>query len=392
MKIETYNLNISDWIKEWELYKFMKFNFEEDLNNVINRMHKIKIKLDHYKNRYKKYILVGNGGSVNPFYAIYSALEDSNKKAFIVNSESGDLVKEVKKRCEPKETLVLFISKSGETSSVIFNYFQFNEYEKIILTSNINSTLAKIANIDNLDLFLIPKEISGRFSGLTETSLIPLYLLDIEYEKVIDCARKFKFKEESFKLAYFFFQSEKNNYFDLFLPIYSYRLRNFYLLISQLIHESFGKDGKGLTVYGGFAPETQHHTNQRYFGGRDNTCSLMIFSKDKEDLNIEISSQFFELSYKGLRLKQINNIKSSQLVESEYIGTKETSIEKGKPTATIEIDVVNYYNVINLLLLLYYFAVYSSLLRDVNPFDQPHVEYSKRKTIEFLKNGLAKTP
>ena len=37
------------------------------------------------------------------------------------------------------------------------------------------------------------------------------------------------------------------------------------------MHESFGKDKLGQSYFGGQGPEMQHHTSQRFFGGRKNT-------------------------------------------------------------------------------------------------------------------------
>ena len=58
-------------------------------------------------------------------------------------------------------------------------------------------------------------------------------------------------------------------------------------------------------------------------------------------------------------------------------------IEQGLPLAALTLDQVNAHSVGEFIAFWHLFAVYSSVLRKVNPFDQPQVENSKN--ISWVK-------
>ncbi|NIA04018.1 MAG: hypothetical protein GWP09_01575 [Nitrospiraceae bacterium] len=404
MKINIYNYGFKN--KKNAVIKEVPIPYEKDLKRIGLRMKKIIPTLRVFK-KFKNYIIIGNGGSVNPFYALYSSIKAINykkynkKKVFVVNTEDSNRINEIRDLAKSEDSLVVVVSKSGETSTAISDYFAFKGYKKLILTSDRGSTLGEIAKKNNDTVVNLPKEISGRFSGFTETSLVPLWLLDFDVFKIIRQANVSKrYKEQAREVADYYHNCELCGEYDLFVPIYSYRLSQFFTIISQLIHESFGKSGKGLTVYGGFAPETQHHTNQRFFGGRRNTSSLMIverkmYKKMNQRNTIVVPRAYYDESFSKLgKLNRMNGKSFDDVMFYEFVGTRDAAIKDGKHVSSIEFDcTVNqrdrwddcfYYDAVNLLMFFYYFSYYSALYRGVDPFNQPAVESSKKITLSLL--------
>ncbi len=82
------------------------------------------------------------------------------------------------------------------------------------------------------------------------------------------------------KLSSALYLLEKREFSEVFMPFYSVKMSGAIPLIVQLMHESVCKDGKGQTFYGALAPESQHHTNQRFFGGQRNVVGLFVIQKD----------------------------------------------------------------------------------------------------------------
>ncbi len=292
-----------------------------------------KIDVSDYSERFSKYkienmIVIGNGGSINPFLALFNQ-KDTEIKVFVVNTEDYDLIKEVKSKAPKESSLVVVVSKSGETSTALIDYLAFSEYKKLILTQSETSTLGKLARKNKDDIVFVPNDVGGRYSAFTETVLVPLSILGYDVESIVKVAKDAGLKEDAKKLAWFFYEAENQGFVDLFVPIYSYKASNFYSIITQLIHESFGKDGKGLTVFGGFAPETQHHTNQRFFGGRNNACAMMIYAKSDNDFTIQAKDE---------EVKKFDNLALSQAVFFEYSGTLNTAVKNNKMVASIEFD------------------------------------------------------
>ena len=97
-------------------------------------------------------------------------------------------------------------------------------------------------------------------------------------------------------LALELWRAELGGYTELFLPVYCKALSGLGELIVQLAHESYCKSEKGQPVLFAEAPESQHHTNQRYFGGRRNMAALSVRVQSHENdmpLRGEVSAADF---------------------------------------------------------------------------------------------------
>ena len=339
-----------------------------------------KTRLTNPKKPYRNFILVGNGGSINPLLTLYNPFKNSDKKVFVLNSEDPWLINKAI-RLNKNNTLVIAISKSGETSSVIFNYLALHKFDSLAITGNKNSTLAKLAKQRNAKIMLCDNLISGRFSGFSESTLIPLHLLGINVKEILKGALNADFSE-AFKLARFIYENEKKGFTALYLPIYSTQLEPLFLMLSQLFHETFGKNKKGITVYGGLAPETQHHCNQRFFGGRKDSQALIIYAKSNLSFKLD-NNKIPKIKYSGYELKRVSGLDFNELVHKEFLGTVKTAIARKIPVAYITLK-INHKNAGELLMFFYLTAYISAVLRKVNPFDQPDVELSKQESLKEI--------
>jgi glucose-6-phosphate isomerase len=337
-----------------------------------------RLRLDCYMG-FKNIVLIGNGGSVNPLVTLSMPFL-KGKRLFVVDTEEPGVLRRALS-LNKKSTLVIAASKSGETSSVVMPYCLFKGFKSIVLTGNAKGTLAKLGKEFGAKIIKVPG-ISGRFSGFTETCFVPLFLLGVDIERVAEGGRRVSF-EDAWRLAVFFHECEKKGFYDVFLSIYSRKLSGLYWMASQMVHETIGKSRKGLTLYGGIGPETQHHTNQRVFGGRKNTAALLVYAKDSEKASL---GHNVKAMYGGKPLGLLKGRDFNSLVLAEYLGTKNATKECKVPCACIETE-ISEENVGELLMLLYLFSYYSARLRGMSPFDQPAVEKSKRITKEILFGG-----
>ena len=169
----------------------------------------------------------------------------------------------------------------------------------------------------------------------------------------------------------------------MFMPVYDEHLFPFTSLIVQLCHESFGKDGEGQTYFAHQAPESQHHTNQRFFGGRKNIAGFFLATeKPLYDLTTTIPDNAKALSFKESTLGVLDGIPLSVSLSSELNGTLEDAKLKNIPVAIQQISHRTASEMGELLAFWQLYAVYSSLLRNVDPFDQPQVESSKKISFD----------
>ena len=191
---------------------------------------------------------------------------------------------------DPENTLVVPVSKSGNTENVIQETALLMErgYPALAITSSGPSKLASMVAAANLDTFPHPDQVGGRFTAAQNNALLPLAMLhgNTALAGEIDAAfaaahQKLRsaapLSENMAKhLALELWRAENAGYTEVFMPIYAHALSGVGELIVQLVHESYCKGGRGQTILWAGAPESQHHTNQRYFGGRENVVGLSL--------------------------------------------------------------------------------------------------------------------
>ena len=360
-----------------------------DLNEIKNRSKKYK--------SYKNIILIGSGGSRTNAWAFYHSLFlKRNKTNFeFLSSAEPELIANFKKKYQKKDTLVLIISKSGDNINALEPLFFFLNYPVLVITGETNNTLSQIAATMQWDTIAHP-EVGGRFSGMTSCGLVPAYLMGLDINELYKGAAKgyqryaanISIKDNpALQLAAYLAQLEKNGYTEIFTSIYSSSLFAFLPLIIQLIHESSGKDNKGQTIFGDYSPESQHHTNQRFFGGQKNVIGLfMEVENHPVDQTIKLPKKLTSIVYKNQPLQKLTGIKTSDCMRFDLEGVFNNALKKQIPCARITLKEITERSLGEFMVFWHYAAVYSALLRDQNPFDQPEVEDAKNLSFELRIN------
>lgn len=357
---------------------------------------KIQTLAEEYIN-YKNLIIIGNGGSITSFWAFYKSLAEysTEKEITVLSTMDPDFVSSLKEKYAKDQTLIIPISKSGNTVGVLEDIFAFEGYPVVAITTEGKGALWQIAKRRSWNYLTIPEPIGGRYCGRTPCGYFPASLVGIDIEgidggvsQMYERCRPTSPIEENpaLKLACFLLLLDGKGYTEIFHPVYSPRLEGFVPLLVQLIHESSGKDGKGQTIYGSLAPESQHHTNQRFFGGRSNVCGLFLRVEEfDKEMVTSIPGDLRDIDLGKVKLTILDGIPLRRAVEFEYAGTQQDALNKGIPHAVVTLKKVTPQSVGQFLALIQYLAVYSSLLRGVNPFDQPQVEASKKISFSLRK-------
>ena len=337
----------------------------------------------------KNFIILGRGGSVTGIKTIFGALAKfvTSKKVFVIDTIDPEYINYIKRICKPEDSVVVAISKSGNTIDVLENLFCFQNYTKIIVAQG--GTLRELAKNNELE-FISHPEIGGRFSSGTESALLVASMIFIDIKQIVSGMNNFyndkKNLEKAKRLSSSLFIAEKQGYEEVYAPVYSEALSESCELFTQLMHESVCKQGQGQTFLFMRGPECQHHSNQRYFDGKKNILGLFtIVDNSREEISLEVDYKFSDMSVKGFELKILNGEKLQEALKHEYSGVKKHSDELKIPNATIIIDKITPFSLGELIGLWNYTAVYSSYLRGVDPFNQPGVEDSKNISIEERK-------
>lgn len=350
--------------------------------------------------KFKNIILIANGGSRTSARAFYHGLADFRNKVglkFLTSAEPR-LINNLRKNFKKSNTLVLVISKSGDNINNIEPLMFFLDYKVLAVTGSQPSTLRSIAEKRKWPIIEHP-EVGGRFSGLTACGLVPAALLGLDIKKITQGAETAYKKysrsakpedNDALKLALYLADLGNKGFSEIFASIYSSSLVALLPLMIQLFHETYSKAGHGQTIFGDYSPESQHHTNQRFFGGPHNVIGLLLSEEKMEkDIKLNIPANLKKISFRGHELGQLNGLTSSQTLAFDRGGVLGHCREAKIPTAEISVDKITPESFAELMVFWQYYAIYAAELRGINPFDQPEVEFSKKIGLELRVNRQA---
>jgi glucose-6-phosphate isomerase len=341
----------------------------------------------------KNILIIGHGGSVSSAIAFVGAFPTGKNVQFL-STVDPDYIQELRSSLRRDETIVIAISKSGGTVTQLEALMRFIDYPLLFVTEP-GSSLEAIAKKVGATVFPHPP-IGGRYTAFTEVALLPAAIAGIDVKALFAGAKRMyaQFAKDNLagRVAQTMYALEQRGYVDVFLPFYSHRIASFGDLIVQLCHESFGKGGVGQTYFAHEAPESQHHTNQRFFGGRTNVAGLFT-SLDHFVHNDELTivpANLHSIPLKSSSLFELNKIPLSYAMHSEFVGTWQDAKAHNIPCVAIHVSSMNPEEIGAYTAFWQMYAVYSSLLREVDPFDQPQVESSKNisweQRLEFKHN------
>lgn len=331
---------------------------------------------------YENILVIGHGGSVTSFYAFYNALRPhAKKRAHFLWTIDPDYIAELKAELAPENTVVLAVTKSGENTTQVEALSQFLDYPVVVVTGE-GSSVEAVAEKMHFTVVRHPV-IGGRFTAFTEVSLLPALLCGLPAEALLRGAMEVyeQYEKDSlaWKAASVLYQLERAGSVDVLGLMYSHYLFATSRLATQLCHESFGKDGQGQTYVFAEGSEVQHHTTQRLFGGRKNMAAwffgLHSFSSDAKT---SFPPQLHSIAMRGQPLFDLQNIPLSESQRFELEGTMEDARVQGLPVIHMELSGIEPVEIGRFMSFWQLYAVYASLLRSVNPFDQPQVEAGKR--------------
>ncbi len=353
----------------------------------------------------KHIVIIGIGGSSLGTYAIYNFLSGADdfstkRKLHFLESTDPLSIKSKLKEIDLNNALFIIISKSGTTVETIsiFKYIcslvEVSKNNCITITEN-DSALKNLSDSKELKSFDIPKNVGGRFSVLSNVGLVPLYLMGVDIEKLLNGAKKvnmsFFQKEKYYNLLINkarFIAENKDQYNINAIFSYSEMLAGFNKWYIQLWGESLGKKhhdniNEGLTPIGLLGPVDQHSFLQLIVEGRrDKTVTFIKIKDFNSDIKIP------NITFENLEsLDMLNNLDFAKLINMQADATIQSVQElKDIPTDVIECNEITENSIGKLI---FYYELLTSLVSKfirINAYDQPGVEFGKK----ILKNKLTK--
>lgn len=361
------------------------------------------------KGKYEDIVVLGIGGSALGTICLQKVLRHPNpaKKQsphlHVLDNIDPTVIKAVEENINLRKTLFIVISKSGNTIETGEQYLYFNQkiLDKkldpknhfVFITNKENGVLRMFARKGNIPTFEVPENVGGRFSVLTNVGLLPAKLIGINIEQLLEGAKEMrkKFLSESvkenlpFRLALTQYLLErKGKKINVIMPYYDEfsHLNNWYV---QLLSESIGKKGKGITVIPAIGVKDQHSQLQLWIDG-PNDKLIMFMEVEKFKNDILIPNRHKHLPELKLFKKQFS---FAELMKLEKQGTEGALNYARRPNLTIKINEVNEKTLGELFMLFEASIAFLGEFYSINAYNQPGVETGKKITKQLLVKHYA---
>jgi len=325
--------------------------------------------------KYKNIIIIGMGGSILGVKSIYSFLKQKiKKKVFFFDNLDLNLYSEYKKIKNLKNSCFIVISKSGNTLETLTNLNTIFskpllKNKLIIITELKDSSLIKIGNRFDAEIIEHKEFIGGRYSVLSEVGMFPAALMSLNINK-------FKNLKKLINNKYFvstlinsvssIYTLNKHGIKNSVILNYDSQLNDLSLWYQQLVAESLGKEGKGITPMISTCPKDHHSLLQLYLDG----------PKDK----------FF--TFFNTYAKNPNKIES--VINAQCEATKNIFKKKGIPYRNFVFKKNDENELGSAFIFFILETILLAQLMNINPYDQPAVEEVKIETKKFLRKKFSK--
>jgi glucose-6-phosphate isomerase len=320
--------------------------------------------------KYKNIIILGMGGSILGTKSIYSFLKKKiKKKVFFFDNLDPSLLLEYKKIKKIKNSCFIIVSKSGNTLETITNLnIIFSESllkNKLVIISELkDSALINFGYKFNAQIIEHNDSVGGRYSVLSEVGMFPAALMNLNVNKFKNLKKLIHNRHfvssliNSVSSIYTLNQQRVKNSVIL---NYDLRLNDLSLWYQQLIGESLGKKGKGITPIISTCPKDHHSLLQLYLDGPKDKFFTFFSSSTNKGGKIE--------SVVNAQCKATKNIfRKKKIPYSHFIFNKNDENELGSFFTFFVLE-----------------TILLARLMNVNPYDQPAVEQVKVETKKFLR-------
>jgi len=363
------------------------------------------------RGKFKNLVVVGIGGSSLGTEALYTSFREKysdsfnghEHKLFFIDNYDSRTVEYLVKNINIDETVFAVISKSGGTLETMAPFFYIKETilanhdldylrERLVFVTDTENGQLNILNKElNVEKFIIPANVGGRFSIFSPVGTLAAVFVGIDVVKMNEGVKQATTDlfeqdiEESdfvkYSLVQAVYDMERDFNINAVL-FYNDRFVKFSEWFGQLWGESLGKpslDGK--KVFGttpiSFRGSTDQHSQLQQFieGKNDKIYSVISFKEEGEHV------------FKKPELEKFSYIEGygfNDLLNAAKIGTVKSLVEKKRPVIEIELSKFTEYELGYFYQFFMIVTALTGYIFDINPFDQPGVELGKVYTIEEL--------
>tara|TARA_Y100001935_G_scaffold246318_1_gene240860 strand:- start:887 stop:2011 length:1125 start_codon:yes stop_codon:yes gene_type:complete len=367
IKIENIKIRDEEILKVQDMFdKSLSLDGSIWMDQNIYKIKKINLDSDFL-------VIIGAGGSYLGIEAAINFLGKNEKVIFIGNNfDAEDILRELSK-IKGKSIIVNVISRSSNTLEPILSlkilekFIEENSIEckDIYLTTASEGSLYKTAEKNGYKIIKMPEKLVGRYSCLFVGKLA-FDFLGYDFEEIIKGSQQ-ALKDNS-SIIYSIIRNHEyrsGNELEIF-QYYEKSLSSLADWWKQLFGESEGKNGKGIYPSSLFFSRDLHSIGQYLQEGTENFFQTTLFVNEGEDFIVD-----------GLSMRKVNRA----VFESSY------ESHKGRSTnIVIDVERRNEYNLGYLIFFFQKSALLSSLLLEVNPYDNEGVKIYKSHLIKKIED------
>jgi len=337
--------------------------------------------------KYKNIVVIGMGGSILGAKSIYSFLKIKvKKKVFFFDNLDANLHLQFNKIKVLKNSCFIIVSKSGSTLETLTNFsivFSKSLFKNklIFITEMGDNALNSIANKLNAEIIEHKDFIGGRYSVLSEAGMFPAALMGLNVNKFKNLKKLIQnknFVSSLIQNVSSIYTLNENDIKNSVILNYDTDLNDLGCWYQQLVAESLGKKGKGITPILSTAPKAHHSVLQLYLDGPKDKF-FTFFSSPNVGKKYKVSDKIIPNSMKFLKNKRLGHI-----INAQCDATKNIFKLRNIPFRHF---IFNKSNEEELGMIFTFFVLETILLArlmKVNPFDQPAVEQIKIETKKIL--------
>jgi len=376
---KNYLVNSSSYNKNVKKTKKVYNSFLKDLKKKkipLLESYKKDYKFDFSTSTVKKFskynniVIIGMGGSILGTKSIYSFLKKKiRKEVFFFDNLDPNLHLVYKKIKNLKNTCFIVVSKSGNTLETITNLNiifskSLLKNKLVIITELKDSSLVNIGNKFKAEIIEHKDFIGGRYSVLSEVGMFPAALMKLNTTKFKNLKKLIKNKNFISSLINSVSSIYTLNQHGVTISVilnYDSQLNDLCSWYQQLVGESLGKKGRGVTPIVSSCPKDHHSLLQLYLDGPKDKFFTFFNTAVNSDKKIEaILNAQCEATKSIFRKRKISF--------RHFIFKKNDESELG--------SIFTFFVLETILL---------SRLMNVNPYDQPAVEQVKTETKKYLR-------
>jgi glucose-6-phosphate isomerase len=361
--------------------------------------------------RFSALVVIGIGGSDLGARAVIKALKPRDRGMevrFIGSNTDPEELADLADSLDWKKTAFNVVSKSGDTVEPMsaFLFLRDRLIRKVgrkahakhvvATTDEAKGALRKIAEREGYRTLPVPRDVGGRFSVLTPVGLFPAACAGVKVRGLLDGARSVRDDFETadagrcgplvFAGLHWEAYLRRSQHITALMP-YAESLREFAFWFRQLWAESLGKhhDRQGKAAHHGPTPlaalgATDQHSQLQLYneGPYDKIITLIGVRKFRRDM--PVPKPFPEIdgvSYMG-------GHRFGEIINAELKATAESLRRHGRPCGTISLSSITPES---LGALFFFFELATAVMGevlDIDAFNQPGVEESKRLMFGLL--------